>query len=172
MLCYVYSCWVTVLFVYRKISLMRVGTVFANKYTVLRCTVNPWYSTRLVTLTLHLQKLVNWNFLCNFKGNPLVKPCPYWLPSANVSCDTKVLLSIMIKSCMAPCHFVSIDYTDNFLQNSVVQTFYTKNSVCTNKTNTGKKPQWVREGTLLLLGDSGANGDVPNPGSYSKITCF
>jgi hypothetical protein len=73
---------------------------------------------------------------------------------------------------MAPCHFVSIDYTDNFLQNSVVQTFYTKNSVCTNKTNTGKKPQWVREGTLLLLGDSGANGDVPNPGSYSKITCF
>jgi hypothetical protein len=91
------------------------------------------------------------------------------LPSAKICGNANIPLSVIIKPDTAPCHFVSTSYTDNLLEYSVVKILNTNNSVLTNKTHSGKKPLTVTwDGNGLLLGVSGVNCNIPNPGSYGK----
>jgi hypothetical protein len=69
-----------------------------------------------------------------------------------------------------PNHFASIGYRSNSFEYSFVKIMYTNNSALRNETYSGTKPPIATQGQRrwLLLGVSSVNGDIPNPGNYSK----
>jgi hypothetical protein len=80
-----------------------------------------------------------------FKGSPTLATTCQYLWQYNVP------LSIIIKSNTVPCHLVSTHYTDITLEYLVVKIHQ-------------QHLQHLREGAGLLLGVSGVNGDILNPG--------
>jgi hypothetical protein len=85
------------------------------------------------------------------------------------------MLIIVIKYDTAPFHFLSTGYTDSSLEYSVAQTPYTNNSASINKTYSDKKTNFSDSGRKLgcYLGSAvKLTGNIPNPSSYNKETCF
>jgi hypothetical protein len=88
----------------------------------------------------------------------------------NICGGVNVLLSVVIKSSTAPCHFVFTNCTDNSWEYSVLKVLHIDDYVLTSKLFSSKKPPvQLREGVGMLFGVSSVDGNITNASTLKTM---